>query len=136
MFRVQYSIFLFCIGGVHNSKFQCSDVHFLCHYLQFMVHSQFNVHCSKLMFKCRVLSSMSMFSLQCFMSHECTWISQVHVWCTCVHRSTKWNFVCETIFYKFCRLTRAWQYFGTLTFELFLEILRTYVDKIIFLFLC
>ena len=32
-------------------------------------------------------------------------------------------------------LTRAWQYFGTLTFELFPEILRTYVDKINFLFL-
>ena len=36
----------------------------------------------------------------------------------------------------YTRLTRAWQYFGTLTFELFLEILRTYVDKINFLFLC
>ena len=36
----------------------------------------------------------------------------------------------------FCRLTCAWQYFGTLIFELFFEIVRFYVDNINFLFLC
>ena len=41
-----------------------------------------------------------------------------------------------TVTHSSVRLTRAWQYFGTLTFELFLEILRTYVDKINFLFSC
>ena len=34
------------------------------------------------------------------------------------------------------RLTCAWQYFGTLIFELFFEIIRSSVDKINFLFLC
>ena len=34
------------------------------------------------------------------------------------------------------RLTCAWQYFGTLIFELFFEIIRFYVDNINFLFLC
>ena len=32
------------------------------------------------------------------------------------------------------RLTCAWQYFGTLIFELFFEIIRSSVDKIYFLF--
>ena len=36
----------------------------------------------------------------------------------------------------YARLTCAWQYFGTLIFELFFEIIRFYVDNIIFLFLC
>ena len=36
----------------------------------------------------------------------------------------------------FSRLTCAWQYFGTLIFELFFEIIRSSVDKINFLFLC
>ena len=34
------------------------------------------------------------------------------------------------------RLTCAWQYFGTLIFEIFFEIIRFYVDNINFLFLC
>ena len=34
------------------------------------------------------------------------------------------------------RLTCAWQYFGTLIFELFFEITRSSVDKFNFLFLC
>ena len=34
------------------------------------------------------------------------------------------------------RLTCAWQYFGTLIFDLFFEIIRFYVDNINFLFLC
>ena len=32
------------------------------------------------------------------------------------------------------RLTCAWQYFGTLIFELFFEIIRFYVDNIFFFF--
>ena len=34
------------------------------------------------------------------------------------------------------RQTCAWQYFGTLIFELFFEIIRFYVDNINFLCLC
>ena len=37
---------------------------------------------------------------------------------------------------EYSRLTCAWQYFGTLIFDLFFEIIRFYVDNINFLFLC
>ena len=38
--------------------------------------------------------------------------------------------------WQLIRLTCAWQYFGTLIFELFFEIIWFYVDNINFLFLC
>ena len=37
-------------------------------------------------------------------------------------------------FNNFCRLTCAWQYFGTLIFELFFEIIRSYVNKIFYFY--
>ena len=48
-------------------------------------------------------------------------------YCDIDARLVQWNNI---------RLTCAWQYFGTLIFELFFEIIRFYVDNINFLFLC
>ena len=44
--------------------------------------------------------------------------------------------ICQKMATFSARLTCAWQYFGTLIFELFFEIIRPSVDKINFLFLC